>query len=335
LLSTRHLGDSAVDNGRIGIAAIDPFRCAWQALGRYGGHINTVAKGLAVSRKPPIFVVGLPRSGTTWVASVLNTAQSVKYFHEPFNFHGLFNRTKVPEALEFCMKYLTAENRDLEFEQRCRDAFAGRTSGESVRGMLAGLYRRHPWLPGRMIIKDVCTCMALESIHRIVAPKIVIVIRHPCGVAASWHRLKYNVDRDLKVVLDQPRLLNSFLGPFENTLARAEGFWQKMGALWGATYYVLLQQCKMHPAWIIVEHEALCRDAVANFRRLFESLDLGWTNRTDQWLESSTGTNTPEPYSNRRVSEEEPDKWRSELSDEQSEQVRRFAQPFEIPFYRE
>jgi hypothetical protein len=317
------------------MGAINPFGRAWQALGRYGDHINTVAKGLLVSRKPPIFVVGLPRSGTTWVASVLNTAQSIKYFHEPFNFHELFNRTKAAGALKYCMTYLTAETEDPEFKQQCRDAFAGRIPGESVRGMLAGLYRRYPRLPGRTIIKDVCTCMALESIHRIVAPKIVIVIRHPCGVAASWHRLKYNVDRDLKAVLDQPLLLNSFLGRFENTLARADGFWQKMGALWGATYYVLLQQCKIHPDWILLEHEALCRDAPMNFRRLFNALDLGWTSWTDRWLASSTGTNIPGPYSNRRVSEDEPDKWRRQLSHEQADQVLQFVRPFKIPFYQE
>jgi hypothetical protein len=311
----------------MGMAAINPFGRAWQALGRYGDHINTVAKGLAVSRKPPIFVVGLPRSGTTWVASILNTAQSVKYFHEPFNC------SNVPGAAKFCMRYLTPEHNDLEFVQRSRDAFAGRTRVESVRGMLSGVYRQFPWLPGRIVVKGVCSCLAVESIFESVSPKTVIVIRHPCAVAASWHRLRYDLDRHIATLLDQPHLLSAPLKPFQNILARAEGFWQKMGALWGATNHVLLQQCKNHPEWSLVQHEEFCRDAAAHFRRLFEALDLIWTEATDRLLEVSTKTDSTQPYLIHRVSEDEPDKWRKELSDEQAEQVLRFARRFAIPFY--
>jgi len=309
--------------------AVDRFRQVKRALVRYRGHIRTVAKGFAASRKPPIFVVGLPRSGTTWVASVLNTARSVKYFHEPLNC------TNVPGAAKFCMRYLTPDHNDLEFVQRSRDAFAGRATEASVRGMLRGVYRRYPRLPGRIIVKGVCSCMAVESIFESVSPRTVIVIRHPCAVAASWHRLRYDLDRHIATLLNQPYLLGSLLKPFQNILARAEGFWQKMGALWGAAYYVLLQQCGNHPEWIVVQHEQLCRDAEDHFRRLFDALDLAWTRTTDRLLEVSTKTGSTQPYLIHRVSEQEPDKWRSELSDEQAEQVLRFARPFEIAFYRE
>ena len=309
------------------MVAVNTFGRAWQALGRYGDHINTVANGLAVSRKPPIFVVGLPRSGTTWVASILNTAQSVKYFHEPFNC------SNVPGAAKFCMRYLTPEHNDPEFVQRSRDAFAGRTRVESVRGMLSGVYRPFPWLPGRIVVKGVCCCLAVESIFESVSPRTLIVIRHPCAVAASWHRLGYDLDRHIRTLLDQPHLLDSLLKPFGDVLHEAEGFWQKMGALWGATYYVLLQQCHNQPDWIVVQHEELCRNAPDRFRRLFDALDLAWTASTDSLLEVSTKTDSAQPYLTHRLSEQEPGKWKNELSDEQAEQVLRFARPFAVPFY--
>jgi hypothetical protein len=160
-------------------------------------------------------------------------------------------------------------------------------------------------------------------------------VRHPCAVAASWHRLRYDVDRHVGTLLAQPRLLDSLLKPFQNILGRADGFWQKMGVLWGAAYHVLLQQGENHPEWIVVQHEQLCRDAAHRFRQLFEALDLDWTGSTDRLLEVSTQTDADEPYLIHRVSEEEPDKWRRELSDAEAEQVLRFARPFDIPFYRE
>ncbi len=44
---------------------------------------------MLVADKRPAFIVGLPRTGTTWIASILNTAPGIKYFHEPFNPHNV------------------------------------------------------------------------------------------------------------------------------------------------------------------------------------------------------------------------------------------------------
>lgn len=42
--------------------------------------------GLKSVGQPKIFIVGLPRTGTTWIASILNTARGIKYVNEPFNY---------------------------------------------------------------------------------------------------------------------------------------------------------------------------------------------------------------------------------------------------------
>jgi len=280
---------------------------------------------ICLAHKPPIYVVGLPRTGTSWIASVLNTAQGIKYFYEPFNC------TNVPGAAQYCMRYPYED--DSAFARYSRDAFAGRTNGRYVTTKLSWRYRRFRWWPGRVMVKDVCSCMALESIHQHISPITVIVMRHPCAVAASWFRLKYDIDMYIQRLLNQPKLLHDYLKPFEHFLKNASNYWQKMGAFWGATYTVMLQQQKIHPDWIVVQHEALCRDPVGQYRELFNKLNLHWTKMTDELLNISTTQDSHKPYLPHRVSSREPDKWKRELDPKQIEQVQQSVVPFGFPYY--
>ena len=291
-----------------------------------GSSICDFLQGAINSRKSPIYIVGLARSGTTWIASIINTAHSIKYFHEPFNCKN------VPGASRYCMKYLISDA-DVEFVHRCHDAFSGRMSEDSVRGMLSNTYKQHPWWPGRVVIKDVCSCMAVEAIHRSVAPITIIVVRHPCAVAASWYRLQYDVDLHMQTLLEQPQLCDEFLRPFQSTLKNARGFWQKLGALWGVVYYSLLQQSKAHTDWLMVRHEDLCVNPIEKFQSLFQTLDLDWTRKTEDMLRVSTQTHSHEPYLVHRVSNQEPDKWKGILDNIQIEQVLDFVRPFDLSLY--
>ena len=283
--------------------------------------------GIETMRKPPVYIVGLPRSGTTWIASVINTARSVKYFHEPFNCSNFIG------ASRFCMKYLVESGDDVEFARYCSKAFKGEILSDCSRTMLAPSYRRYPQLPGRVVVKDVCSCLAVECVESLFDPMIVLVIRHPCAVAASWHRLDYDIDRHLEAIRIQPQLNQNFLHAFQSVLRDARSFWQKIGAVWGAVYYVLSQQQKTHPMWKIVQHEVLCENPVGSFRDLFETLDLTWTDATDAFLCASTKFASADPYTTRRISANEPDKWRKQLDRQQIKDVLNFVQPFGIPLY--
>jgi len=281
---------------------------------------------MIVAQKRPIYIVGLPRTGTTWIASILNTAEGIKYFHEPFN------HINVPGAAMHSLKYLRANDDDHAFAWFCRDAFAGRTDGPYVRSKLAWRYRRFPWWPGRVMVKDVHSFGALEWIHRRISPVTVIVIRHPCAVTASWLRLNYRTEW-IERFLDQPNLTDDYLKPFEDLLRKAQGDCEKIGTVWGATYYVMLQQKRMYPDWIVVQHEVLCRDPVGEFRELFRMLDLRWTQKTDELITISTTRHGDKPYDLERISSQEPDKWKKELDPQQIQQVRQFVEPFGVKYY--
>ena len=294
----------------------------YRILQKRRNQIVTLLRGVEMMRKRPIYIVGLPRSGTTWLATTIATARSVKYFHEPFNCSNVIG------ASRFCMKYLVDSDDDLEFVHHCRKAFAGQILNDSARDILSPFYRQYPKFPGRVVIKDVCSCLAVECIDSLCNPITVIVARHPCAVAASWYRLGYNVDRHLQIVREQTQLCDGILKPYRDVLHAAAGFWQRMGALWGAVYFVLCRQQERHPGWKIVNHEDFCIKPMETFQTLFRLLDLVWTTATDEIIRVSTKTNSTEPYLAQRISEQEPGKWRAILSDDQINQVLDFVKPF-------
>lgn len=210
-------------------------------------------------RQPPIFIGGMPRSGTTWIAYILATATGVKYFHEPFN-PDIF-----PEVEKYRHKYLHIDDEDKEFTAYCRKVLNSYYSDRMIiRDFHSLIDKKVPWWPRRLMIKDVHSLMALEWINRQMTPFIVIALRHPCGLASSWFKVSWRPEKAIKKLLSQPKLIENYLQPFESLLKEAQGnFWTAIGALWGAIYYVVLEQKrKNHPNWIIVRHEDLCQEPV-------------------------------------------------------------------------
>ncbi|MDY7012958.1 MAG: sulfotransferase [Cyanobacteriota bacterium] len=287
--------------------------------------------GIPASQKPPIYLAGLPRSGTTWIGSVLNTSPGIKYCFEPFN------EKLIPEAVPHRQKHLNRDDWDEEFARYCRDALGGRINTPYIRLQLNWIYKKIPWFPGRVLVKDVNSLLVLEWLDRHISQTIVIIMRHPCAVASSWFRLWKGPQKELEFLLNtllkQPKLMKNYLHPFEQEIKTARGFWQKMGAFWGAMYYVALQQQNQHPKWLVVQHEQFCHNPSRAYRQLFERLDLPWSARTDDLLDASTYKNSKNPFVTRRISSQEPDKWKQELEPWQIEEVKTFVRPFSIQDY--
>ena len=143
------------------------------------------------------------------------------------------------------------------------------------------------------------------------------------------------VDHHLHGLLEQEALVEEYLAPYVGVLESAETYLEKVGALWGAIYKVMLQQAERHPDWIVVTHESLSADPEGAFRRLFGQLGVRWTSKTSRVLEETSSKHSTGLYVTVRVSTDEPDKWRSELSEGQIQEVFAGARPFGVGLYKE
>jgi hypothetical protein len=294
------------------------------------------------SRSRCAIVAGFPRSGSTWVATALSLAPGYTYYHEPDNFDA------VPEANErFFWLYLTPEEREPAYLSLMARACAGRvTTAHTMwhdpgpllqpfgeRGRRLG--ERFPILFCRkrhVLLKLVYANLNLAwlSAHFPHAQQLY-VLRHPCGQFESWRRLGWEPMPER--LLRNERLMADHLHRFEDVLRRAAGYWERAGALWAATTYVIHRQTEAGGGPLVVAYEWLCADPMTRFQELYAQLGLAWNHKVERFLKSSDRSGDTQPYSLNRPSEMQIDKWKQQLTRGEIDACRQFVEPFELPYY--
>jgi len=268
---------------------------------------------------PYVFLLSVPRSGSTWASQAISSATRSLLVNEPFNWR------RHPEREKFYMRYTTFdEEKDelIDILQRATQPLYWR---------LLRYFK-----PGPIVVKDVHISLSVETIWQRLAPAIIILARHPCNLAASWSKLGLKVDFRLDLLLRQRVLMNDFLSPFESHLNNKRDYFFNIGALWGATYFILDKLMTSHPEWIFTTHESLCVDSEKRFLDLLHKMDISIDKAGKESLarfirqHNQIERDQVHPYSIRRLSISEPNKWQSSLSDKEAISVSRGAEPFEI-----
>ncbi len=261
-----------------------------------------------------ILLTGLPRSGSTWAAQALSRAAGARLVHEPFNWRA------HPELIEFHMRYLPAGSYEPKLLHTINAALKGRFP----------FSRRVE----RVLIKDVHVCLALTYITEHFQPHVLILVRHPCGMAQSWQRLGLEVDFRLDLLLAQEALRDDWLAPFLEHLRRRDDYFYSLGAYWGASHYLLQQMAIDQPAWHWATHEWFCADPPAHFQQTLARMGFtvgraGQAGLAQFLLAHDRSQQAGEgEHSVARQTALEPDKWRRELSAEQITAVLAGAAPF-------
>jgi hypothetical protein len=289
-----------------------------------------------------VLVAGFPRSGTSWLAKGLSFAPGFTYYREPDNFNF------VPGAEErFANLYLTADHDDPAYRRLMERAAAGEVATARTMRQDPGPLLRFLGPPGRslgeripalffrkrhVLLKLVYANLNLAWISaNLPHARQVCVLRHPCGQFDSWRRLGWQPRPDR--MLENGRLVADHLGPFAELIRSATGYWERAGALWAATVYVMHRQTQADGGRIIVNYEWLCGQPAERFEELYRRLDLTWTRRAERFIQSSDGDGDQGTYSLSRPAARQIDKWKERVSLEDIESCRRFVEPFGLPYY--
>jgi hypothetical protein len=214
-------------------------------------------------------IAGMGRSGTTWVAAVVNHDFSHRIVFEPFRPHivraaGVFG----PFA------YVRPTDRDSVRIAAAQAILSGRTPRGTVdRGHRGRVFRRR-------IVKEV-RCNLMLGWLRAIRPRmpIVLVMRNPLAVAASWLRLGWgrvpgDERSEVDVMLEQQALLDDFpvIAQVAATVDRSDPFERSMFQ-WGVAHVVPLRQLRAGDAHV-VHYEDMVRKSAAAVDALADYLEL-------------------------------------------------------------
>lgn len=211
-------------------------------------------------------VAGTGRSGTTWLANIINFANDYRVIFEPFN------PRKVPEMKSFGYRqYLRPDNIDLVFLRPAVDALLGHIESSWVNKLRTS---HSPF--DRNLIKDIRANHLLKWLDTRFEIKIVLLLRHPCAVACS--KLKLNWETHLDEFLNQEDLVEDFLTPFVSEICGAKTEFEKHIFLWCIENYVPLKQFKEDEIHLVF-YENLCTQPKLELEKLFPYLGRASSNR--------------------------------------------------------
>lgn len=283
-----------------------------------------------------VLVAGVPRSGTTWVGRVLERTAGAVYVHEPDGDHDPFAfRARLGHGVAPAM---AAGAHDRDLERLFAGAFAGGRYARTVRDKVARrLYSRVPlddrwraWLGGpvtpalrvvrslavprvgvpdadHVVVKSVRSELAMDWLVATFRPRVLLVERHPLNVLSSWIELDYVRDVAEAAAFagyaqqrwgiepprpSEPRLVHQV---FE----------------YGVLACALRDSASRHDDWLVVGHEQLCTDPVAELRAVAGSLGLTWTEAATEFLAASDRDGTG--YETTRRAIDQPDRWKERL----------------------
>jgi hypothetical protein len=299
------------------------------------------------SRSDRVVLVGVARSGTSWLGHALGRARGVRFYYEPDNvdadpsnyiaagrrgfgpypvidsdadagqFAPLWDLVfsgRLPFALRERRRLRPAARIALRLPRSVRDPL--------VRGA-AALSARQPRRTQNVVVKTIYATFSLEWLVTRYRPQVIAMQRNPLNVVSSWRELHI----PLFDLASRPILRTRFIEPLgieppvPNAPEVAQIAWHV-----GLLTHVIAQALDRHPEWIFVTHEHLCEDPATTIRRVSEQVGLEWTADIDRFL--SDNNRRGEGLAPVRIATEEPTRWRQRLTDPEVAQIEAVLEKF-------
>ncbi len=188
---------------------------------------------------------------------------------------------------------------------------------------LADAPSRPQGAPRHIVVKSAHGPLAVEWIAARFEPQVVVVVRHPLNIIASWTELGWggcSLDTNPRVVERYVRKWD--LPVLPSSCSRLSRVAWEVGLFLSA----LQESAEAHPDWRLVRHEELCLDPPRQFQQLCVALGLQWTDAAELHLRRSNRAATG--LTTMRVAADEPERWRKRLTGDQVREIFRVLKYF-------
>lgn len=276
-------------------------------------------------QSPAVLILSLPRSGSSWVGEIAGSAANAMYLREPLTQTMRAEHTVVPvDPRRPPAELVTAGDR----------AFGGNADFPSNILIDPSQWSLRERGRRRVVIKEVNPMAAAWLLERY-RPRVVLLLRHPAAIAASYWSLGWReIERQTAKI---PAALLDALGGDARAAARsASGFWAHHAVLQAVAMRLGIDALASDPDHRIVRYEDICTEPESEFRQLFEFAGLQWdgavAGRVHQHSSplSNAGTRA---FGTSRNSASMPDSWRQNVTAADLQQMADVYRRFALPYY--
>lgn len=227
----------------------------------------------------PVFLLGMPRSGTTWLSQIFESApEAIVRLSPPysFEFRGKLNvNSSRSDWLKVLQGAVNSNDRFLTQNWR-RDSGELETFSKNFDEVTT------------LFVKDTrYHDLYLSAIKRLPRSKFIYIVRHPAAALWSWKSCK-----EFPEYADFRREWRS------GACRKREGDQE----YWGFDDWLALTHryrilSSVHPDRVfIVKYEQLVKDAEAETKRMFNFCGISLGSQTLSFLKRSQQRNDPRPY---------------------------------------
>ena len=268
---------------------------------------------------PTAMVVGSGRSGTTWVAEVIDSQIPCRLMFEPCN------PDHVEEFRRFhYFQYMRPDEEHPELLAFCDSMMRGDLHGRWVDGHVAHLS------PRLRLIKDIRSTLMLGWLKkRFPSVPMLYVLRHPCAVVLSRMRLEWATDADVQRFLCQPVLVADHVQPYLDVIERARTDEEKHAIVWCLSNLVPLRHF-VEGGWTLLYYETLRRSPDIEVPRIFEALGGEFNDGVFSAMRRPSRTTR---HSGTRVASGSPDAdWTRDLTSQQIDRILTIVRGFGLDY---
>ena len=320
----------------------------------------------AMTKVPRAMLIGSPRSGTTWLAKIVDSHPSVLYRHEPDTVSARPDIPFVPEADEVlphvraCRDYL-----DVLFQERAGKSagsqpmfdkdYRSTTSEQTRRLLIYGLKAAERLLPaskrlfhtqipdlartgaagpGLMFFKSVSS-LCRARMFSLADPdlKTVQIIRHPCAYVASTLRGKQlGLLEDDAYIETLAAMSQAQRHGLSLETLRDMSREQQLAIRWMLQNDKVVEEMEDNDNYHRVIYEELCNDPQGVADKLIGFLGLDMREQVREFIAESSAGKASEPryFDVRRDSASAATGWTRELSETQIEQIASVVRPSRV-----
>jgi len=304
----------------------------------------------------PLVLLGMPRSGTTWIGKILDSSPRTLYRHEPDSY-GRLNALPLAPRVSHWRKHAEDVSEFFAGASGVRDTKiaasapvfskdyqhalqtlwnAAATFGTKGLTRVMGEMQVPLWLPRsgqaryRLVVKSIESLARSGVIARALPhARLILLLRNPYGFIASMLRGKsQGLFADSGSIGEDLKLLDLLVEADEaghdvtmETLSEATPA-QRLAWQWVLSNDKALRDTDGRDNVTVIRYEDICADPMGATERLFAICDLPLTEQTRRFIRSSTGGHRERYYSVYKDPLKAANAWRAELPPELRESLR-------------